>query len=349
MADFKTLNTFLSDYLYSSGMLVFPSENDRARYPKGIHCYVLCPICGAKTSTEIIKGTRRFKSWQCGHLSSSSLFDYFMLSSSIEDISEAIKRTEELRNGKSVPFEGKSALHNLSEDKSAALRKKNLEFAERAFGNRDDDLTASYLKLRGIDFNLLPEAIQSDIIYTPYLEQISYSTGKAFHVSGVLLRNRYHDEVSYTLRKTGKGCYSRDGFRVLQIGKILPFGLPGTADSNVIAITEGAFDCLSFYSLGLPAISISGVANIKKVPLYLPQCCTDVVLALDNDEAGIRATEELREILRNTKYQSHIVRIGEGKDVNEWIQRNQQSLESSVNEIIKEVTDYEEDSCRNSY
>ena len=349
MTDFKVINAFLSDYLYSSGSLDFSSDNDRTRYPRGIHCYVFCPVCGAKTSTEIIKGTRRFKSWQCDHLSSSSPLDYFMLSSGIEDTAEAIRQVEKLRNGKSVPFEEKHSTIQHQDDKSAALRKKNLEFAKRAFSIRDDSLTAFYLKLRGIEFSLLPEAIQGDIIYTPYLEQISYSTGKAFHVSGVLLRNRYHDEVSYTLRKTGKGCYSRDGFRVLQIGKILPFGLPGTADSNVIAITEGAFDCLSFYSLGLPAISISGVANIKKVPLYLPQCCTDVVLALDNDEAGIRATEELREILRNTKYQSHIVRIGEGKDVNEWIQRNQQSLESSVNEIIKEVTDYEEDSCRNSY
>ena len=349
MTDFKVINAFLSDYLYSSGMLDFPRDNDRARYPRGIHCYVLCPICGAKTSTEIIKGTRRFKSWQCNHLSSSSPLDYFMLSSGIEDTAEAIRRVEELRNGRSVPFEEKHSANQHREDKSEVLRKKNLELAERAFSIRDDNLTASYLKLRGIDFSLLPEVIQRDIAYTHRLEQISYSTCKTFHVSGVIFRNRYRNEVSYTLRKTENGSYVRKGFRVLQIGKILPFGLSGTADSNVIAITEGAFDCLSFYSLGLPAISISGVANIKKVPLYLPQCCTDVVLALDNDEAGIRATEELREILRNTKYQSHIVSIGEGKDVNEWIQRNQQSLESSVNEIIKEVTDYEEDSCWNTY
>ena len=349
MADFKTLNTFLSDYLYSSGMLDFPSDNDRARYPKGIHCYVFCPVCGAKTSTEIIKGTRRFKSWQCNHLSSSSPLDYLMLSSGIEDTAEAIRQVEKLRNGRSVPFEEKPTFHNLFEDKSAALRKKNLELAERVFSNRDDDLAASYLKLRGIDFNLLPEAIQSDIVYTPHLEQISYSTGKAFHTSGMLFRNRYHDEVSYTLRKTERGCYVRDGFRVLQIGKILPFGLSGTVDSRIVAITEGTFDCLSLYSIGLPAISISGVANVKKASSYLPPYCTDVVLALDNDEAGLKATVELEEILGSTKWQSHLLRIKNGKDVNEWIQENAQILESSVNEIIKEVTDYEEDSCRNSY
>ena len=349
MTDLNVINAFLSDYLYSSGSLDFPSDNDRARYLRGIHCYVFCPVCGAKTSTEIIKGTRRFKSWQCDHLSSSSPLDYFMLSSGIEDTAEAIRQVEKLRNGKSVPFEEKPTFHNLFEDKSAAFRKKNLELAERVFSNRDDDLTESYLKLRGIDFNLLSEAVQSDVVYTPHLEQISHSTGKAFHTSGVLFRNRYHDEVSYTLRKTERGGYVRDGFRVLQIGKILPFGLPRTADSNVIAITEGAFDCLSLYTVGLPTISISGVANVKKVPLYLPKSCTDVVLALDNDEAGLKATAELEEILEGTKWQSHLLRIKDGKDVNEWIQGNAQSLENSVNEIIKEVTNYEEDSCRNSY
>ena len=153
----------------------------------------------------------------------------------------------------------------------------------------------------------------------------------------------------YTLRQTERGGYVRDGFRVLQIGKILPFGLFGAANSKIVAITEGAFDCLSLYTVGLPAISISGVANVKKVPLYLPKSCTDVVLALDNDEAGLKATAELEEILEGTKWQSHLLRIKDGKDVNEWIQGNAQSLENSVNEIIKEVTNYEEDSCRNSY
>lgn len=349
MTDFKALNAFLSDYLFSSDMLDFPSDNDRVRYPRGIHCYVLCPVCGAKTSTEIIRGTRRFKSWQCGHLSSSSPLDYFMLSSGIKDISEGIKRAEELRNEKGVPFEEKHSANQHRDDESEALRKKNLEFAEKVFSNRDYKLTENYLKLRGIDFSLLPESIQCDVAYASNLKQISQATGKAFHVSGVIFRNRYQEEVSYTLRKTENGKYVRDGFRVLQIGKILPFGLPGTANSKIVAITEGAFDCLSLYTVGLPTISISGVANVRKVPSFIPSSCTDVVLALDNDEAVIRATEELREILRNTKYQSHTVRIGEEKDVNEWIQRNQQSLMDSVKEIIKEVTDYEEDSCWNTY
>ena len=337
MTDFKTINAFLSDYLFSSGRLDFPSENDRIRYPRGIHCYVYCPICGAKTSTKIIKGTRRFKSWQCDHLSSSSPLDFFMLASGIKDASEAIRRVEELRSGKSVPFEEKQLLYPYRDDKSESLRKMNLELVEEVFSNRDDNLTGSYLKKRGIDFRLLPGTIKSDIAYTPRLEQISQATGKVFHVSGVIFRNRYHDEVSYTLRKIDKGFYVSNGFRVLQIGKILPFGLAGTIDSKIVAIAEGSFDSLSLYAVGLPAISISGVANARKVPLYLLSCCNDVVLALDNDEAGMKATAELEKILKESKRNCHILRIGEGKDVNEWIQRNRKSFEDAVNKIFRRL------------
>ena len=262
-----------------------------------------------------------------------------MLALGIEDTFEAIRQVEELRNGKSVPFEEKAINHSHNDDKSEALRKKNLELAERTFSKRDDNLTESYLKKRCIDFSLLPEAIQRDIVYAHRLEQISHSTGKVFHVSGVLFRNRYHSEVSYTLRKTENGSYVRDGFRVLQIGKILPFGLSGTTDSKVIAITEGAFDCLSLYTVGLASISISGVANVKKLPSYLPPCCADVVLALDNDEAGMNATAELEAILRETEWRFHLLRIEEGKDVNEWIQRNPESLYDTIHEIMRRINE----------
>ena len=71
--------------------------------------------------------------------------------------------------------------------------------------------------------------------------------------------------------------------------------------------------------------------------MYLLQCCTGVVLALDNDDAGMKATGELEKILRKVKWQSHILRIGEEKDVNEWIQSNPKSLEETVNNILRRL------------
>lgn len=62
-------------------------------------------------------------------------------------------------------------------------------------------------------------------------------------------------------------------------------------------ITEGEFDCLSFESMGCNAISLGGITSINNLAkLNLPQNKT-YILALDNDEKGIKATNELKNLL----------------------------------------------------
>lgn len=311
MTDFRTLNAFLSEYLANSGMLLFYSEKDKASYFLGTHCYVLCPVCGAKTSSEMIKGTRRFKSWQCGHLSSSSPLDFFMLAEGINDFPVAVRKAEELMN--SVPFEEKRICHHKTDDKSVSLRKKNIELAEKAFLESDQMMTATYLKIRGIDYCSFPEVIRRDIAYSSHIEQISQPTGKRFFISGVIFRNSFQDSVSFTVRRTEGMEYVHFDFRVLQIGKILPFGINGAIGAKTIAVTEGTFDTLSLYVADLPAISISGVSNIGKVLDYLPESCSKVIIALDSDEAGETAASSLAGILTVAGMPSERLRIEKGK------------------------------------
>ena len=334
MIDFRTLNSFLSDYLANSGMLSFYSEKDRASYSMGTHCYVLCPVCGAKTSSEMIKGTRRFKSWQCGHLSSSSPLDFFMLAEGIKDFPVAVRKAEKLMN--SVPFEEKRIYHHKPDDKSLSLRKKNIELAEKAFLESDQMMTAAYLKTRGIDYCSLPEVIRRDIAYSSHIEQISQSTGKRFFISGVIFRNSFQGSVSFTVRRTEGMEYVHSDFRVLQIGKILPFGISGAIGAKTIAVTEGAFDAISLYAAGLSAISISGVANIGKVLNYLPESCSKVIIALDSDEAGETAAFSLAGILTAAGMPSERLRIGKGKDVNEWLCSDPQSFYETLGKEKKQ-------------
>lgn len=319
MTDFKAINSFLSDYLAYSGILVFNNEKDRRSYHLGTHCYVLCPVCGAKTSCEMIKGTRRFKSWQCSHLSSSSPLDFFMLARGINYFSVAVRKVNELMNCRSVPFEESCTSHHVLDGKISILRKKNIELAEAAFEKRDENITAEYLKMRGIDYSLLPDTIRQDIAYTDHLEQISQPTGKTFFISGVVFRNRFKDSVSFTVRRTEGKEYVRSNFRVLQIGKIHPFGLKSIADAKTVAIAEGAFDALSLYAVGLPAISISGVANTGKVLRYLPESCRKVIIAFDSDSAGEAAALTLFDIFRTSGIRATRLRIEKGKDSNEWL------------------------------
>lgn len=150
----------------------------------------------------MIKGTRRFKSWQCGHLSSSNPLDFFMLARGIDNLAVALRETEELMNTRSADCKGICICNHVPSDKSEALRKKNIELAETVFEKRDEDRTAEYLKILGIDYILLPDSIMQDIAYTDHLEQISQSTGNTFFISGVIIRNRLKDSVSFTVRRT---------------------------------------------------------------------------------------------------------------------------------------------------
>ena len=51
----------------------------------------------------------------------------------------------------------------------------------------------------------------------------------------------------------------------------------------------------------------------------------------------MKPTAELGEILKESKRNFHILRIEEGKDVNEWIQINPKSLEDAVNKIFRRL------------
>lgn len=55
-------------------------------------------------------------------------------------------------------------------------------------------------------------------------------------------------------------------------------------------ITEGDFDAMTLIDIGLPAISINGVNN--NVPTKMIDRKTHIILAFDNDSAGIRSTIE---------------------------------------------------------
>lgn len=319
MTDFKAMNSFLSDYLAYSGLLVFRSEKDRRSYHLGTHCYVMCPICGAKTSCEMIKGIRRFKSWQCSHLSSSSPLDFFMIARGIDNLSAAIRETEKLMNTGVSDCRRTNIFHHIPSDKTEALRKKNIELVESAFSCSKHWKVSEYLRIRGIDCAKLPETVLRDIAYADHLEQISQSTGKPFFISGVLFRNRYCGDISFTVRRTEGNGYVQSGFRVLQIGRILPFGLNGCVEAETVAITEGAFDALSLYAAGLQSFSISGIGNIGKAVDFIPGSCRRVIIALDNDEAGEKASSALAELLSVSGIHSEQLKIEKGKDTNEWL------------------------------
>lgn len=110
-----------------------------------------------------------------------------------------------------------------------------------------------------------------------------------------------------------KALYSQD------INKFL-FG-----NDEYIFITEGQIDAMSFEEIGLSAIGLGGVNEIKKLVELIKKDSSDkiFIMALDNDKAGRRATgkfiEELAEAGLDQKYIVISDLYGKYKDANEYL------------------------------
>ena len=109
--------------------------------------------------------------------------------------------------------------------------------------------------------------------------------------------------------------------RVRARGISMPFNLQALEQQDKpVFIVEGELDAVSIYEVGGEAVALGGTGNVKKLLGELPnyKITRPLLLALDKDEAGQDAEEELASGLRKLKIpflQADIT--GEYKDANE--------------------------------
>lgn len=119
--------------------------------------------------------------------------------------------------------------------------------------------------------------------------------------------------------KFGNEIFNLDALYESSINTIL-FG-----DRDYVFVCEGQIDSMSFEEIGLSAIGIGGVNEISKLVEQLKEkpCNKILVLALDNDKAGRRATGKFIEgLAENELDQKYIVisdLYGKYKDANEYL------------------------------
>ncbi len=100
-----------------------------------------------------------------------------------------------------------------------------------------------------------------------------------------------------------------------------PFNLQALQQQEKpVFIVEGELDAVSIYEVGGEAVALGGTGNVKKLLAELPnyKITRPLLLALDKDEAGRNAEEELASVLRERGIpflQADIT--GEYKDANE--------------------------------
>lgn len=125
----------------------------------------------------------------------------------------------------------------------------------------------------------------------------------------------------------GNSRYYKHGNELFNMNALYEIGINAwlSGNSDYVFVCEGQIDALSFVEIGLDAIGLGGVNEISNLIKQLKEkpCCKILVLALDNDKAGRRATgkfiEELAEAEIDQKYIVNSDMYEKYKDANEFL------------------------------
>lgn len=189
------------------------------------------------------------------------------------------------------------------------------------------------------DIQNIPK-VQEIVDYTDYLQQCSSNVGKTdyFNQRGLSEDTIKRFQLGYDEKKNlvtipyNPDCkgyvhrvlwnsdnkYCKFGNEIFNIQALY-------SDGKYLFVTEGQIDAMSFEEIGINSIGLGGVNEVSKLVCQLKEnpCDKTLVLALDNDKAGRRATgrfiEELAdaEIVQNYIMNSWL--YGEYKDANEYL------------------------------
>lgn len=113
-----------------------------------------------------------------------------------------------------------------------------------------------------------------------------------------------------------------------------------SGNSDYVFVTEGQIDSMSFIEIGLSAVGLGGVNEVPKLVNQLKShpCNKILVLALDNDKAGKRATgkfiEELAEVELDQEYIVNSDMYGRYKDANEFLIADREGFIEKMKAIV---------------
>lgn len=189
---------------------------------------------------------------------------------------------------------------------------------------KDNKLAQKYLQSRGIDLKLI------DKFNLGY----NYFNFEDFKFKGLII-------------PISKHCFSA---RNLERDDNLKYFKPRNSQSEIFnkqaieneipycVITEGEFDCLSFETVGVNAVALSG-ANNTQVFIDMQKPLKTYILAFDNDNAGSIATNKLLAYFKNNEIPYSIFDNLGYKDANEALQADKTKFEEEIKEICKDIID----------
>ena len=287
------------------------------------HITYVCPVCGngeGQTGDGIAlvpnAEEKRFKCFKCGL--NEDIVGLYKKHAGITDDSQAFRDLYKMFNihvdmNMNTPTYTHEHTHNNEEAKD--YMKYYEECAQRV-GMTD------YLTSRGLSKEVIE---QYQLGYDPY-----YSVGYGKTWQAVIIpiaKNKY------VARNVDRGAVERyrksKGPTSLYLKKMLKVA------TEPIYIVEGEIDALSIIEVGAPAIALGSTANthmlVNEVMSNKP--VQPLIIALDNDKAGLEAGEKLTNELRNIGIKCYMYNpYGEAKDANEALLADREAFKKNINQ-----------------
>ncbi len=140
----------------------------------------------------------------------------------------------------------------------------------------------------------------------------------------------------------GSSKYYKHGNEIFNMNALYEVGINVWlfGNSDYVYITEGQIDAMSFMEIGLDAIGLGGVNEVSKLVEQLKNKPSNkiLVLALDNDKAGKRATgkfiEEFADAELNQRYIVNSDMYGKYKDANEFLVADREGFIEKVKWVL---------------
>lgn len=300
----------------------------------------ICPVCGNGggkngTGIKLIKGQAfRYKCFKCG--TSGDVINFYAAEHNISNI-DAIPQVFELYG---LEF----------------TQKRIKKFSPQIQTSTDKEFLQTQIEKEVIAQDIINAAIH--LTETDYFSKrgISHKTAEKYscgYIEKWVHPKKRGEQNNYPSSRviipTSSESYvarSTDSNKILKMkaGETHIFNLDilKTSDQNVVVV-EGEFDALSIIEAGNDAIALGSVVNIDKFINWLKENevhpVSPLILNLDADEAGKKATEKLSKALNSLHIQFYKMNlIIEGcKDQNESLVKFREKFFENVAEIKNKI------------
>lgn len=330
VADFETVrsNVDLLAYCEARGL----EKRGRGMY--------VCPVCGSgngprRTAAFHVQG-QRWKCFSCN--SGGDVFDLVGILDGIENKRDQLQAVAEWA-GLDADLAPKPAVAPQPKPKHdySTGRKREADYLQRMRENIHDPEAVAYVQGRGFT---LDEAVAWGLGYDPTRHRLilPWAGSDYYHID----RSTTDQEPKYTKPKAA------------DVGP-QPLYNSAALEAPVFFVVEGVLDALAVTACGFQAIALGGTGGrsaVEAMAPYKPQGVA--VVMLDNDEAGKKASRDLRGMLKVAGIESVAVDMEgstDAKDAAEWLQADRDALTAFLrakNDAAGEMAEQEKEDAYNA-